>query len=171
MRTFIAGEPTGRLSAMAESASVSTRVAAPASKVFEMVSDLGRMGEWSPECTRVEWLGGATGTAVGAKFKGHNKRGPRRWSTHGQVVSLTPGQEMAFDIFSIANLPVARWTYSVEADGDGACTLTERWDDRRGRIMHLLGFLATGVKDRDEHNTKGMEETLQRIKAAAESGS
>lgn len=154
---------------MARQAEVSTRVQAPAEKVFGMVSDLGRMGEWSPECVRVEWLGGATGTAVGARFKGHNRRGPRRWSTKGKVVTLEPGREVAFDITSVANLPVARWTYTVTADGDSACTLTERWDDRRGRVMNILGLLATGVGNRDEHNTQGMEETLQRIKAAAES--
>lgn len=153
---------------MARQAEVSTGVAAPAEKVFAMVSDLSRMGEWSPECVRVEWLGGATGTAVGARFKGHNRRGPRRWSTKGKVVSLEPGKEVAFDITSVANLPVARWTYSVAPDGDGACTLTERWDDLRGPVVKVLGRLATGVKDRDEHNTKGMEETLQRVKSAAE---
>ncbi|MDQ1444726.1 MAG: hypothetical protein QOI20_1190 [Acidimicrobiaceae bacterium] len=153
---------------MAQHASVSVRVAAPASKVFTLVSDLSRMGDWSPECERVEWLDGAKGTAVGARFKGHNRRGQRRWSTNGKVVALEDGREVAFDITSVANLPVARWTYRVEAEGDDACTLTERWDDRRGSVMKVLGRLATGVKDRDEHNTKGMEETLQRIKAAAE---
>lgn len=153
---------------MAQQAEVSTRVEAPADKVFEMVSDLSRMGEWSPECVRVEWLGGATRTAVGARFKGHNRRGPRRWSTKGKVVVLEPGK-VAFDITSVANLPVARWTYTVTPEGDGACTLAERWDDRRGPMLNVLGRLATGVKDREEHNTKGMEETLQRIKSAAES--
>lgn len=154
---------------MAQSAAVSARVEAPAEKVFEMVADLSRMGEWSPECTRVEWLGGAGGTAVGARFKGHNQRGVRRWSTKGKVVALQPPREVAFEITSVANLPVARWTYTVEPDGAG-CTLTERWDDLRGGVMKFLGLVATGVNNREEHNTKGMEETLQRIKAAAEAG-
>jgi hypothetical protein len=133
-----------------------------------MVSDLARMGEWSPECQRVEWLDGATGTAVGARFKGHNRRGARRWSTKGKVVALQPEREVAFDITSVGGLPVARWTYLVEADGPGACTLTERWEDRRGGLIKLLGTLTTGVSDRKEHNNTGMEETLRRIKAAAE---
>ena len=155
---------------MAEEASVSTRVEAPAEKVFALVSDLSRMGEWSPECVRVEWLGDATGTKEGARFKGHNRRGPRRWTTHGEVVTFKPGEEVAFDITSVANLPVSRWAYRVEPDGAGACTLTETWQDRRGAVIKVLGRLATGVKARDEHNTKGMEVTLRRIKAAAESG-
>jgi uncharacterized protein YndB with AHSA1/START domain len=152
----------------ADEATVSTRVEAPASKVYELVSDLSRMGEWSPECKRVEWRGGATTTAVGAKFKGHNQRGVRRWSTNGRVVTVEPGREVAFDITSVFSLPVARWIYRVEPDGDGACTLTETWQDRRGRVINVLGALTTGVKDRKEHNTDGMHETLRRIKEAAE---
>jgi uncharacterized protein YndB with AHSA1/START domain len=153
---------------MAEEASVSTRVEAPAPKVFALVSDLTRMGEWSPECVGVEWKGGATAAVPGAKFKGHNKRGARRWSTTGTIVSVKPGQEFAFDVATVFNLPVARWTYRVDPVGDDACTLTETWTDRRGGLVNLLGMLATGVKDRKSHNTDGMKETLARIKAAAE---
>src|SRR5437763_17137713 len=168
MRTFIPAEPTGRLWAMAEEASVSTRVEAPASKVYELVSDLTRMGEWSPECKRVEWKGGATAAAPGATFKGHNQRGARRWSTTGTVVSVKPNEEVAFDVATVFNLPVARWTYRVEPDGDAACTLTETWTDRRTGLVNVLGRMATGVKDRKAHNTDGMKATLERIKAAAE---
>jgi hypothetical protein len=152
---------------MADNTSVSTRVEAPASHVFQMVSDLTRMGEWSPECKRVEWLGGATGTAVGARFKGHNQRGPRKWSTKGKVVELDDGR-IAFDIASVGGLPVARWRYTIAPDGDSACTVTETWEDLRGGAIRMLGRLVTGVSDRKDHNTRGMEETLARVKAAAE---
>ena len=55
-----------------------------------MVADLPRMGEWSPECQRVEWEDGATGPAEGARFVGHNRGGPRglmRWSRRGRVLT------------------------------------------------------------------------------------
>ena len=29
-------------------------------RVYDLVSDMPRMGEWSPECQRVEWADGAT---------------------------------------------------------------------------------------------------------------
>jgi uncharacterized protein YndB with AHSA1/START domain len=153
---------------MAEEASVSTTVSAPADRVFSLVADLTRMGQWSPECERVEWLGGASGTAVGARFKGHNRRDARRWATHGKVVVFEPGRELAFDITSVGNLPVSRWIYRVEPEGEDRCTLIETWQDRRGGLMKVLGRLVTGVKDREAHNTAGMEQTLQRIRAAAE---
>jgi hypothetical protein len=46
--------------------------------------------------------------------------------------------------------------------------VVESFRDRRGRAFHLLGPAARGVKDVDAHNRAGMEETLARIKAAAE---
>jgi hypothetical protein len=49
--------------------------------VYTVVSDVTRMGEWSPETTKCEWIDGATGPAAGARFKGSNKRGFVRWST------------------------------------------------------------------------------------------
>src|SRR5262245_18234309 len=48
--------------------------------VYALITDVTRMGEWSPETRRAEWVGGATGPAVGARFRGHNKLGIARWS-------------------------------------------------------------------------------------------
>jgi uncharacterized protein YndB with AHSA1/START domain len=51
---------------------VSKEVNASPETVFAMVSDLTRMGEWSPENQGGQWVKGATGPAVGAQFKGRN---------------------------------------------------------------------------------------------------
>jgi uncharacterized protein YndB with AHSA1/START domain len=153
---------------MGEKTEVSTQIDAPAAQVYELVADLTRMGDWSPECKRVEWLGGAHEPKPGARFKGHNQRGARRWSTKGTIVKAEPGHEFAYDIATVFSLPVARWTYRVDPAGDGACTLTESWEDLRGGFATFIGNLATGVSNRKEHNTDGMRETLARIKAAAE---
>ena len=67
--------------------------------IYDLIVDLPRMGEWSPECERVEWAGGATGPAAGARFVGHNRGGPFkrfRWSRHGRVLTADPGREFAF---------------------------------------------------------------------------
>ncbi len=51
--------------------------------VYDLVADMPRMGEWSPECERVEWTNGSAGPAEGATFMGHNRGGPlrlMRWS-------------------------------------------------------------------------------------------
>jgi uncharacterized protein YndB with AHSA1/START domain len=153
----------------ATSVEVSVQVDAPAERVYDMISDLTRMGEWSPETVKVEWLGGATGAKPGAKFKGHNRIGMRRWSTKGEVSVADPGREFAFDISSVFGLPVARWGYRMMPEGSG-CTVTEYWADLRGTTMKILGRAATGVADREAKNREGMRATLDRLKAAAERG-
>ena len=51
---------------------VTKEINASPETVFAMVSDLTRMGEWSPENQGGQWVKGATGPAVGAQFKGRN---------------------------------------------------------------------------------------------------
>ncbi len=147
---------------------VSIHVDAPPAKVYKLVADLPSMGKWSPECQRCDWLGGATAAAPGVKFKGRNRIGWRRWSTTGTVVAAEPGKELAWDVGSIAGLPVARWSYRIEPDAGGS-RVTEAFEDKRGTTIKVLGRLVSGVGDRPDHNRKGMEATLERIKAAAES--
>jgi hypothetical protein len=152
---------------MGEREEVSIEIGAAPAVVYALVSDLPRMGEWSPECVKCEWLDGATGATPGAKFKGHNRLGARRWSTTGRIVTAEPGKELAFEITSLGGLKVAKWGYVIEATPAGS-RVTEYTEDQRGRTMHILGQLATGVKDRGDHNREGMTATLERVKAEAE---
>lgn len=145
------------------------RIEVPSDRVWELVGDPARMGEWSPECRRVEWVGAATGPAQGARFKGHNRLGWRRWTTLGTVVRYEPGREVAWDV-SFAGLPVSRWGYRLEpADDRTACVLVESFEDRRHPVMSVLSPAARGTFDTEAHNRAGMEHTLARVKAAAES--
>ena len=165
----VAGVAVGAV--VAEVTTESIDIVAPAEVVWSLVSDLTRMGEWSPETERVEWMGGATGPSVGARFKGHNRFRGRRWSTTGTIVAADPPRELAWDVTSVLGLAVARWRYVIEPVDELSCRLTESTEDQRGALMKVLGNLATGVKDRGEHNAAGMRATLERIKAAAEPGS
>lgn len=148
--------------------SVETEIRAPAELVYDLVADLPRMGEWSPECERVEWQGGAGGAAAGARFTGHNRIRGRRWSTHGTVVVAERGRELTFEIRSVLSLPVSQWSYRFEPTPTG-CRVVEATEDRRGALIRLLGRLATGVADRDARNRETMTQTLARLRAAAES--
>ena len=137
--------------------------------LYELVADIRRMGEWSPETHACEWSGGATGPAVGAKFKGTNRNGKKKWSTACTVVVADPGVAFAFDV-KAGPFRVARWGYTFQAAGDG-CLVTETWTDQRGRIATWAGKPASGVADRATHNRAGMEQTLERLAAAIESTS
>jgi uncharacterized protein YndB with AHSA1/START domain len=147
---------------------VSIDIDAPAEAVWALVSDLTRMGEWSPETTKVEWTGGSTGPAVGATFKGSNRQGVRRWSTTCTIVACDPPRELAWDVTTVLGLKIAQWRYVIEPTGELSCRLTESTVDQRNGVAKVLGNLATGVKDRTDHNAAGMRATLERIKAAAE---
>ena len=146
---------------------VTERVAAPATTVYDLVSDLPRMGEWSPENTGGKWLGRATGPEPGARFRGTNRAGLRFWMTTVTVTSAERGRRFAFDV-DVAGVPISKWEYEL-VERDGACSVTESWTDRRPRWMRMASVPVTGVRDRAEHNRRNMQETLKRLKATAES--
>ena len=65
---------------------VEISIAAPPARVWELVTDLQLMGHWSPEYQGGEWLDGATGPMLGARFKGRNKRLGREWESVSTVL-------------------------------------------------------------------------------------
>ena len=140
---------------------VQRTVAASPQAVYDLVSDVTRMGEWSPETTSCRWLGGASGAAVGARFRGANRKGWRRWSTTCKVVSADPGRLFAFDV-TVGPLAIARWTYEFVADG-GATVVKESWIDRRPQWMALVDPAVMGIRDRAQHNRQTMEATLANL--------
>lgn len=147
---------------------VSETIAASADALYDMVADLTRMGSWSPENTGGRWLGGASGPAVGARFRGNNKSSWRRWSTTVEVTDATPGKRFAFHV-TYTGVPIADWSYEF-AESDGKTTVTEIWDDRRPGWMDKLSGVVMGVPDRGAHNRRNMEATLRTLKSVAESG-
>jgi hypothetical protein len=147
--------------------SVGVGAAAPEA-VYRVVSDVRRMGEWSPEC-RAVWAGrGPLG--AGSRFVGFNRKGPFVWFTTCRVTVADEGREFAFQV-GVFGLPVAEWGYRFEPDGEGT-KLTEYWRDlRAGRgagLTELLGRVFTGTppQARAEHNRAGMRTTLERIRAS-----
>jgi hypothetical protein len=148
---------------------VSAKINADAATLYGMVSELTQMGKWSPENRGGKWLGGATGPAAGARFKGSNKSGWRRWSTIATVTDADPGKKFGFEV-TVGGVPIAHWCY--EFDGDGTTTtVTERWFDKRPGWMESASAVLMGVPNRAEHNERNMQATLAALKTAAEAGS
>jgi hypothetical protein len=139
--------------------------AAPAT-VYTLVSDVTRMGRWSPETTSCRWLDGADGPAVGARFRGTNRHRALRWTTTCTVTAADPGREFAFDV-DFAGLPIAHWAYRFEP-APGGCTVTEAWTDRRPGWLRTASVPVMGVRDRAGHNRRGMQATLGALRRAAE---
>ncbi len=144
----------------------SLTIAAPAERLYDLISDLPRMGEWSPENCGGKWVKGATAPVVGARFRGRNRKGWRRWTTLVTVVIAEPAKEFAFDVTG-GPWKVARWGYRFTPT-DGATVVTEYWDDHRATLMAKITSIVVGVGDRPDYNRRGMEETLRRLAAVAE---
>jgi len=143
---------------------VTRDIAAPAEKVWSLVTDLPRMGEWSPENSGGKWVKGATGPALGAVFQGTNKNGIRRWSTTVTVVACEPNTVFEFAV-TTGPLTVASWRYELE-DTDAGCRVTESWVDQRKRWFAIAARVAGDHSA--AHAEQEMAATLANVAAAAE---
>ena len=148
-------------------AAVTLHVDAEPLEVWGLVSDITRMGEYSPEVFEAEWLDGATGPAVGARYRGHvkrNERGPVYWTTC-RVTECVPGEVFEFAVI-MRDQPVNTWRYEFAAAAGGGTDVTESFhlvDNVLTRIWRPLGgFL------RERRNTRDMLRTLERVRDAAE---
>ncbi|MGN6472438.1 MAG: SRPBCC family protein [Mycobacteriales bacterium] len=148
---------------------VSTEIARDPESLYDMVSELTDMGKWSPENQGGRWIGGATGPTVGARFRGTNRSGWRRWSTTAQVTAAERGKRFEFRV-TFAAVPIALWAYDF--NGSGATTsVTETWTDLRPWWMDKGSAPVMGVWDRPTHNRRNMEATLEALKRSAEAAS
>ncbi len=144
--------------------SVSVEIKAPVEKVWAMITDLTRMGEWSPENKGGEWVKGATRAAVGASFKGKNGNGKKNWSTSVKVNALEAERKFSFGLM-VFGKKWCDWVYELEPTAEG-CRVTHSWIDHRGKVSAKLGKVVSGVADRATHNLKNMEVTLQNLAKA-----
>lgn len=148
-------------------AAASLHVDAPPEKIWGLVSDITKMGTYSPEVIEAEWLDGATGPEVGARYRGHVKRneiGPTYW-TLCEVTECTPGEVFEFAVM-IRDAPVNVWRYEFTPGADGGTDVTESFHLTENLLTKLWrplgGFL------RENRNKRDMLRTLERVKAAAE---
>ena len=167
----INGHPTSRRPSRQVNlgASVSMFMAASADQVWSRISDVTRIGQFSPETFEAEWLDGATGPAVGVRFRGHvhrNGRGPTYWSVC-TVLECEPGRVFSFAV-GVGDLQLNTWRYEIVPVDEGvhvteSFALTPSWANRI--YWAVLG------RSRGRTNVRGMRITLERIKHDVEANS
>lgn len=159
---------------MTEALRISSSVVIDASpeKLYDMVADLTRMGEWSPACTGATWDEGA-GPEVGAWFTGHNK-------------TLVQGQEHVYDVrcqITAAERPMtiawmqngeegfAEWRYTFRAT-DGGTEVIESWEAVKefpATAGAAAGMDPEKLRARMQKGfSAGIEQTLAALKASVE---
>ena len=142
-------------------------IGASAASLYGMVSDLPRIGEWSPECERVVWEGTVDTPDAGTTFIGHNAVGPGRrirYQRHGRVLVADPGREFTF-ITDEGGRESTEWRYQFHPEGSGTRVVESynvRWIPVWARILDV-------PVNRHKELLENMRTTLERLKAAAES--
>jgi len=145
--------------------SASVELAAPPETVWELVSDVSRMSDWSPECRKIVVLGSPK-QGVGTKFIGLNRRGWAVWPTTSKVVRFEPGKAVAWRTRESG----ATWSYEIAPTAAGT-SLTGRRELPSYTIgTKLMAPIIGGAGGHDQELAEGIRTTLERIKAAVEKG-
>jgi Polyketide cyclase / dehydrase and lipid transport len=142
-------------------------VAAAPEVVFDLVTDIGRTGEWSPICTGCWWDEPAEGGQAGAWFTGRNETPHRTWETRSRVVVADRPSEFAF----LVGDGYVRWGYTFQPASAGTL-LTESWHFLPAGIEMFhqkYGERAeTEIAERSHAARTGIPATLEAIKRIAE---
>lgn len=142
-----------------------TVIGAAPERVWAMLADVTRMPEWSPECRRCEWLDGAPGASVGARFRGWNRLPfVGTWTSVNTIVRCVPGAELAWVVGNNPEDPNTCWEYVLTPSGSGT-EVVERYEMRREPWIVLVYYRLVGRSGRLQ---RGMDDTLRRLKQAAE---
>ena len=147
-------------------AEVTVHMNAPADAIWAVVSDITRTPEFSPEVFESEWLGGATGPALGARFRGHvrrNEKGPVYWTTC-KITHCEPGRDFGFAVMA-GNRSINNWRYRLSPTG-GETDVTESFamtPSLPTRVYWLALGWARGRRNRDD-----MRRTLEKIRTVVE---
>jgi hypothetical protein len=148
---------------------VQLHVRAEPETIYALVADVTRTPEFSPEIVECRWLDGATGPAVGARFKARNKMPNRPTFSNKPIVTITePGRTFAFSRTEPFGGTV-EWRYDFEPDGNDTI-VTESYTVTKpvSRFGWFIIGTVFGRKDRQTDLHAGMEQTLQRLRAVAE---
>jgi uncharacterized protein YndB with AHSA1/START domain len=156
----------GKANGKARTGSATTEIKASPQRVWDALTDVTRMGEWSPECLSGRWVDGATGPAKGAKFEGDNEarvagRVVKKWTTTSEVTACEPTSR-----FEFCAAGYTTWCYELQPV-DGGTRVTETFSYEAGG--DVKGFIYEKILRRPRMMTKGMQRTLARIKSNVES--
>jgi len=142
-------------------------VARSAECLYDMVSDVTRIGEWSPVCKACWWDEGSSARA-GDWFTGSNTTADRTWETRSEVVVAERGREFAF----VVGGSYVRWGYTFSVVGEGT-KVTESWEFLPGGVALFKEKFGADAQTQISSRTKaahdGIPVTLAALKRTAES--
>ena len=143
---------------------VERHIEAPPELLYDFIADVTRTPERTPDIVRCKWIDGATGPAVGARFKSINKqgRGPN-WSNKPIVTVADPGREFSFtrtEPFAGTIL----WRHRFEPEGTGT-RLIESYEVLKpiSAVGWFIIDTLYGMKDRQTDLRASMIASMDRV--------
>ncbi|WP_018637844.1 hemerythrin domain-containing protein [Parafrankia elaeagni] len=135
-------------------------IPAPVEEVYAAVSDVRRMAGYSPECYRCEWLDGASGPVVGARFQGWNRFRGFRWSRECEIVTADPGRMFAFRTRRTSLRPDSTlWRFELREHAAGT-HVSQTFELSAGAVTMLF----ERVSGRETSTPAAMLRTLERVR-------
>lgn len=136
---------------------------APAAKVWELVSDFGRMPQWSPQC---RWMKPLGPLRAGTRTLNLNRRGKLFWPTTCTVTEVIPEQKLAFKVNANGTI----WCYELQPIPEGTRVVESRHAENGVKPVSAMtvNALMGGVDSFERELVDGMNSSLANIKAAAE---
>lgn len=134
-----------------------------ANALYDLVSDVPRTPQWSPEVISCAWLGDATGPAVGARFVARNRRRWLTWSNKPVVETADRGREFAITRTEPGGGTI-RWFYRFAPSGAGT-TVEHGYEVVRPVPLglHIALRLLFGVRDLRADLHQNMTTSLGRL--------
>jgi uncharacterized protein YndB with AHSA1/START domain len=142
-------------------------IGAPPRAVWDVVSDVTRVGEWSGECQGCEWTAPSTNAVPGARFRGKNRRGGFRWTRQNEVVVADSPRELRWRTVSrFPYLDSTDWSLRLD-EVEGGTEVTEAFEIlKMSRVMErFLSFAMSAHNDR----SADLAGDLSRLKSLVES--
>ena len=141
-------------------ACVAIDVPADIEAVWDVVRDVTRVGEWSHECVSVSWVGDATSSAPGARFRGRNRAGIFRWGRMCEIVSAEPYVLVWRTVPTTFYPDSSEWRI-VLAEHGGGSTIEQSFEVVRApkALVLLYGLLIPAHRDR----TAALADDLRRL--------
>lgn len=144
-------------------------VAASVRQVWEVISDVTRIGEWSHECHAARWLDGAGGPSPGVRFRGRNRAGWARWGRTCEIVTADPPSQLVWRTVATPLFPDStQWRIQLEPMSDGQTLIRQSFTVLRAPWLldRLYARLIPAHQDRDAR----LAQDLARVGAAARRG-
>jgi hypothetical protein len=137
-------------------------ISASPESVYNLLIDLARIGEISPECGESSWMDGVTGPHAGAHFTGTNRNFRGEWTTECRVLRAMPGVEWAFKSNIASDTPTT-WRYTFKPT-DRGCAVKVTWD----APMLALPGIDEQMPGRDDELKQNVSTSLTNLKRLAE---